>query len=39
MVENSISVIIQARYSSTRYRGKILKNIAKNIVLEILIKR
>lgn len=39
MVKNSISVIIQARYSSTRYEGKILDKIGKNTILEILIKR
>ena len=39
MVENPISVIIQARYSSTRFEGKVLKKIKKKTILEILIKR
>jgi len=33
------SIIIQARYSSTRFPGKILKKIGKVSILEILIKR
>ncbi len=33
------SIIIQARYSSTRLPGKILKKIGKDSILEILIKR
>jgi glutamate-1-semialdehyde aminotransferase/spore coat polysaccharide biosynthesis protein SpsF (cytidylyltransferase family) len=33
------SIIIQARYSSTRLPGKILKKIGKYYILEILIKR
>ena len=37
--KNNISVIIQARYSSTRFPGKILSKINQLTLLEILIKR
>ena len=40
MKKNKIICIVQARYSSTRFPGKILKKINSNItVLEFLIKR
>ena len=39
MVKNPITVIIQARYSSKRFEGKILKKIENKTILEILIKR
>ena len=39
MVKNSVTVIIQARYSSKRFEGKILKKIENKTILEILIKR
>ena len=39
MVKKNISVIIQARYNSTRFPGKILKKINNLTLLEILIKR
>ena len=32
-------LIVQARYSSTRLPGKVLKKIGKHTVLSILIKR
>ncbi len=37
--KNNISVIIQARYNSTRFPGKILSKINQLTLLEILIKR
>ena len=37
--KNNITAIIQARYSSTRLPGKILKKIGKYSILEILIKK
>ena len=39
MVKKNISVIVQARYSSTRFPGKIIKKINNTTLLEILIKR
>ncbi len=39
MVKKNISVIIQARYRSTRFPGKIIKKINNTTLLEILIKR
>ncbi len=39
MVKKNISVIVQARYNSTRLPGKILKKINNVTLLEILIKR
>ena len=39
MVKKNISVIIQARYNSTRFPGKILYKINKKTLLEILIER
>ena len=38
-IKMNTSIIIQARYSSTRFPGKILKKIGKVSILEILIKR
>ena len=37
--KQNISIIIQARYSSTRFPGKILSKIKKKTLLEILINR
>ena len=40
MVSNqNISVIIQARFNSTRFPGKVLSQIKNKTLLEILIKR
>ena len=37
--KNKVLAIIQARYSSSRFPGKVLKIINKKTLLEILIKR
>ena len=37
--KNKVDVIIQARWSSSRFEGKILKKIANKTLLEILITR
>ena len=39
MVKKNISIIIQARYNSTRFPGKILTKINGKFLLEILIER
>mgnify|MGYP006129153605 CR=1 FL=1 len=37
--KNNVLAIIQARYSSTRLPGKVMKKINKKSILEILVKR
>ena len=37
--ENKVLAIIQARFDSTRFPGKVLKKINKQSILEIIIKR
>ena len=39
MIKNKVTAIIQARYNSKRFPGKILKKINNHTILEILIKR
>ena len=39
MVKKNISVIIQARYNSSRFPGKIFSQIKKKKIIEILIER
>jgi spore coat polysaccharide biosynthesis protein SpsF (cytidylyltransferase family) len=38
-LQKKVLAIIQARYNSTRFPGKVLKKINNQTVLEILIKR
>ena len=39
MVKKNISVIIQARFNSSRFPGKIFSQIKKKKIIEILIER